>query len=161
MRLRIPGRSNSTYTLLLVKFLCLFDSETFLEDSFPFERILKFYLKIHKSQNKEKKRNSFQGSIHPTKETPCMSSRKMSAALDAAISEIICVNKRELWLLDGIHRKPQTNHCLWNLRKRSQKSLCTKLVPICPVGSGKHLNASEIESVIKLYSFVFLVHYSC
>ena len=79
MRLRIPGRSNSTYTLLLVKFLCLFDSETFLEDSFPFERILKFYLKIHKSQNKEKKRNSFQGkhssykgdSLHEFRENEC------------------------------------------------------------------------------------------
>ena len=38
-----------------------------------------------------------------------MSSGKMSAALDAAIFEIICVDKRELWLLDGIHRKPLTN----------------------------------------------------
>ena len=61
MRLRSAGRSNSTYTLFLVKFLCSFDSETFREDSFPFERIRKFYLKILKSQNKEKKRNSFQG----------------------------------------------------------------------------------------------------
>ena len=30
--------------------------------------------------------------------------------------------------------EPVTNHCLWNLRKSSQKSLCTKLVPIRPVG---------------------------
>ena len=68
---------NLLYTVLLVKFLCSFYSENFLEDSFPFVRILKFYLKIHKSQKNEKR-----------KETPYMSSGKMSTALDAAISRI-------------------------------------------------------------------------
>ena len=41
--------------------------------------------------------------------------------------------------------------------------LYTNLVPIRPVRikAANILNASKIECVIKLYSFVFLVHYSC